>query len=102
MNKDSKTTLPTSPNQRLNGNLTAQPKDIPQIDQGAADAEMGPAMDYGEMNLKDAKESGYTDENGNAVDKAKPDVTGSPTGAYTDIGAGRSGTVIHHSRNTPH
>ncbi|MBC7740906.1 MAG: hypothetical protein H7061_01835 [Bdellovibrionaceae bacterium] len=51
------------------------------------------AMDYGTMNAKDAKESGYTDESGKAVDMAKPDVKGSPTGAYTDIGAGRSGVV---------
>lgn len=101
MNNNSKSTVTPSPNERLNGNLTAQPKDIPQVDQNAADAEMGPAVDYGEASLQDAKESGYTDENGKAISKAKPDVEGSPTGAYTDIGAGRS-SAIRHSRNTPH
>lgn len=89
-------TVPMSPNQRINGNLTAQPKDIPQVDEGAADTEMGGAIpEPGEMNLKDARESGYTDENGNAVSMAKKDVKGSPTGAYTDIGAGRS-SAVHH------
>ena len=91
-------TIPTSPNQRLNGNLTAQPKDIPQVDEGAADTEMGAAVaENSEMNVKDAKDSGYTDEKGQAVSKAKPDVKGSPTGAFTDVGAGRSSAVRPHS-----
>ena len=48
---------------------------------------------YGEMNERDAKISGYTDENGHAVSMAKHDVKGSPTGSFTDIGAGRSSVV---------
>lgn len=50
-------------------------------------------MKYSKANLEDAKISGYTDENGNAVEMAKPDVKGNPTGALTDIGAGRSSVV---------
>ncbi|WP_373998172.1 hypothetical protein [Bdellovibrio bacteriovorus] len=53
-------------------------------------------MNYGKMNERDARASGYTDKQGRAVDMAKPDVEGSPTGAYTDIGAGRS-SVVHPS-----
>lgn len=50
-------------------------------------------MTYRKANLEDAKISGYTDENGKAIDMAKPDVKGHPTGALTDIGAGRSSVV---------
>lgn len=46
--------------------------------------------------LADAKASGYVGKNGKAVSMAKPDVVGSPTGAFTDIGAGRSSVVRHH------
>ena len=53
-------------------------------------------MDYPEMNEQDAKISGYTDRKGQAVDMAKKNVKGSPTGAYTDIGAGRSSVVKDH------
>ncbi len=49
----------------------------------------------GEMNVSDAKESGYINESGKAAEKAKEDVLGIPTGAYTDIGAGRSSAVKH-------
>jgi hypothetical protein len=52
-----------------------------------------PHIDYGKMNEKDAQESGYTDQNGHAVSLAKKDKPGSPTGAYTDVGAGRSSVV---------
>jgi hypothetical protein len=52
-----------------------------------------------DANIEDAKTSGYTDENGNAVSKAKPDVTGSPTGAYTDVGEGRSSVVKPHHKD---
>ncbi len=46
-----------------------------------------------EMNAEDAVTSGYTDKKGHAVSRAKKDVKGSPTGAFTDIGAGRSSVV---------
>jgi hypothetical protein len=36
---------------------------------------------------------------GHAVSMAKKDVKGSPTGAYTDIGAGRSSVVISKKEN---
>jgi hypothetical protein len=51
--------------------------------------------EVGDMNIEDAKASGYTDKGGKAVDKARPNVEGSPTGALTDIGAGRSSAVKH-------
>lgn len=50
-------------------------------------------MKYRKANLEDAKISGYTDENGQAIEMAKPDVKGHPTGALTDVGAGRSSVV---------
>lgn len=50
-------------------------------------------MTYRKANLEDAKISGYTDKDGHAIDMAKPDVKGHPTGALTDIGAGRSSVV---------
>jgi len=96
-------TIPMSPNQRLNGNLTAQPKDIPQVDEGAADTEMGAAVaENSEMKAQDAKESGYTDDKGQAISKAKPDVKGRPTGAFTDVGAGRSSAVRPHDSSEKH
>ena len=55
------------------------------------------SMDYGKMNEQDAKDSGYTGQKAQAVDMAKPDVKGRPTGAYTDIAAARSDVV-----NTEH
>lgn len=80
-----------------NGPLTARPKSRGVVPETLIDSE-GPAatLDYGEMNLQDAIESGYTDEAGQAVDKAKKDKKGSPTGAWTDIGAGRSSVVKRH------
>lgn len=56
-------------------------------------------MKYRKANLEDAKISGYTDENGNAIEMAKPDVKGHPTGALTDVGAGRSS--VAKAPNTP-
>ncbi|MBC7421206.1 MAG: hypothetical protein H7328_10805 [Bdellovibrio sp.] len=50
-------------------------------------------VDVGTMNEKDAKIPGYTDKNGHAVSNAKKDIPGHPTGALTDIGAGRSSVV---------
>jgi hypothetical protein len=81
----------------FNGNFTAKPKPRPVITEPLLNSE-GPSeeMEYGEMNLEDAIESGYTDEEGHAIEIAKPDKEGSPTGAYTDIGAGRSSVVKHH------
>lgn len=81
----------------FNGNFTAIPRDMANANEASADADLeATSVDFGEMNLEDAKESGYTDENGNAVSKAKKDVEGSPTGAYTDVGAGRSSVVHKH------
>lgn len=81
----------------FNGNFTAIPKDISQANSAAADADLqATSMDFGEMNAEDAKEAGYTNADGKAVDMAKPDVEGSPTGAYTDVGAGRSSVVHKH------
>lgn len=88
-----------NPTQLTGDNITAIPKDYRGPEQGdreAADADTASGMEFGEMNLADAKESGYTDENGKAVSKARKDVEGSPTGAYTDIGAGRSSVVHPH------
>jgi hypothetical protein len=81
----------------FNGNFTAKPKPRPVRAEPLLDNE-GPSeeMVYGEANLEDAIESGYTDEDGYAVSMATPDKEGSPTGAYTDIGAGRSSVVKHH------
>jgi hypothetical protein len=86
----------TLPDDTINANVTALPKDRQSPDQIAAEPDLAEStpMDYGDMNLKDAQESGYTDKDGKAISKAKKDVTGSPTGAYTDIGAGRS-SVVH-------
>ncbi|MDG0816418.1 hypothetical protein [Bdellovibrio svalbardensis] len=54
-------------------------------------------IDYGETSLHDAKMSGYSDRKGRAVSMTKEDIEGSPTGALTDIGAGRS-SVIHEKK----
>lgn len=86
------------PNDTLNENMSARPTNTAPFTSDETDPDVVTrGMDYGEMNLQDAKESGYTDKNGHAVSKAKKDVTGSPTGAYTDVGAGRSSVVHHHS-----
>lgn len=53
-------------------------------------------IEFGEANEDEAREAGYIGEDGKAVDMAKPDKEGSPTGAFTDIGAGRSSVVHHH------
>jgi hypothetical protein len=70
----------------INDGLTARPTKGPE-------KQTETSYDYGSPSLGAAKAAGYTDEKGEAVDKAKPDVEGNPTGAYTDIGAGRSGVV---------
>ena len=89
-----KRTNPKNDAQTFNGNFTAMPKDMPAESANIADADINATgMDYGEMNAQDAKDSGYTDADGEAVDLARGDVKGSPTGAYTDVGAGRSGVV---------
>jgi len=69
----------------LNGELTAKPHSR-VMDQMETAFESTPA------NEEDAK-LGYTDAHGNAVDMAKPNIEGHHTGAYTDIGAGRSSVV---------
>ena len=81
----------------FNGNFTAIPKDNSQVGADVDDLRAA-EIDYGSMNEEDAKESGYTGANGEAVDMAKPDVEGRPTGALTDLGAGRSGVVERHGQ----
>lgn len=79
----------------LNGGFTAQPHQMDLQNPGTAESDMVTTeFDYGSMNEADAKASGYTDQDGHAVSKAKHDVTGSPTGAYTDVGMGRSSAVV--------
>lgn len=99
MKKTSDTSENLSPEETFNGTLTAKPKPA-TITSELIETE-GPAekIDYGTMTLEDAKESGYTDEEGQAVSMAKPDAEGSPTGAFTDIGAGRSSVVRKHTNN---
>jgi hypothetical protein len=58
-------------------------------------------VDYGEMNEKDARNSGYIDDQGHAKSMAKKDKPGHPTGAYTDVGAGRS-SVVHKESDKLH
>jgi hypothetical protein len=90
------------PDASFNNGFTAIPKDAASADDVAADADLvATSMDFGEMNDKDAKDSGYTDKDGKAVSMAKGDVEGSPTGAYTDIGAGRS-SVVHKNPGHKH
>jgi hypothetical protein len=100
MNKDQNkmnTKQRNLPDDSINSNNTAIPQSGGSVEQAAADPDqVANNLDYGKMNLDDAKASGYTDENGKAISKARKDVPGSPTGAYTDIGAGRSSVVHHH------
>jgi hypothetical protein len=79
----------------LNGTYTAIPKqkNSAAIESGDVDL-IEEEMEFGKANEKEARESGYVGADGKAVELAKPDVKGSPTGAYTDIGAGRS-SVVH-------
>jgi hypothetical protein len=95
MSKDK--AMPATADSSFNGDLDALPKKHHHPEQrNATEREIaGKKLDYGKMNLADAKRSGYTDQDGNAVDMAKKDREGSPTGAYTDIGAGRSSVVRH-------
>lgn len=92
----------TLPNDTFNNNLSARPKSTSDGINIETDASIEDQVDFGEMNLEDAVESGYVNEDGKAVSTAKSDVTGSPTGAYTDIGAGRSSAVHHPAKNTLH
>lgn len=96
MKKTTETSEGLNPEQTFNSNYTAKPKNR-ALTQELVESEGPPEkIDYGTMNLEDAVESGYTDEEGHAVSMAKPDVEGSPTGAFTDIGAGRSSVVRKH------
>jgi hypothetical protein len=92
INSDAENTVSNS---TFNGNLSARPKGSGTADEVSPQDSIEDQVDFGEMNAEDAKASGYTDEKGRAVSKAKQDVVGSPTGAYTDIGAGRS-SAVHH------
>lgn len=92
-----KTANTTVNEESLNGGFTAIPKDANRAVEVSVDADLGATgMEYGEMNERDAKASGYTKANGQAADLAKHDVEGSPTGAYTDVGHGRSSAVKKH------
>ncbi|MBC7371401.1 MAG: hypothetical protein H7326_07550 [Bdellovibrionaceae bacterium] len=85
------------PEDTFNGNYSAMPKAMgtPNINK---DTDIGESeIEFGEMNEEDAIESGYTGKDGKAISTAKQDVEGNPTGAYTDIGAGRSSVVHHHN-----
>jgi hypothetical protein len=77
---------PMTPDESVNSGLNAIPSDSNGPD----------ALDPGPANTKDARESGYTDKNGRAIEKARRDVEGEPTNALTDIGEGRSGVVHRH------
>jgi hypothetical protein len=59
-----------------------------------------PLHESDQKKLADAKALGYVGADGKAVSMAKPDVKGSPTGAYTDIGAGRSSVVKHREHKS--
>lgn len=76
---------------------TAIPKSLNSaaIETGDADL-VENQFEFGEASEEEAREAGYIGEDGKAVDMAKPDKPGSPTGAFTDIGAGRSSVVHHH------
>lgn len=79
----------------LNSNLTAIPKGAASVDEAAANPDLiASEIEFGSMNEEDARESGYIAKNGKAVSKARKSKKGSPTGAYTDIGAGRSSAVV--------
>ena len=78
--------VPMLAEESINDNLSARPHDLPGADEEA--------LEYGDMNLADAQASGYTDANGRAFEMSAKDEVGSPTGAYTDIGAGRSSAVV--------
>ncbi|WP_374030148.1 hypothetical protein [Bdellovibrio bacteriovorus] len=56
----------------------------------------------GRASERKARASGYTNKEGKAVDLAKKDVPGSPTGALTDIGAGRSSAVRPSEKKNRH
>lgn len=105
-NTESKKTIAAdsrSNDETFNEHLTAIPKKITQVDPTAADEDLiATEVDFGEMNAADAKVSGYTDADGHAVSLAKKDKAGSPTGAYTDIGAGRSSAVVRENKNQKH
>jgi hypothetical protein len=75
---------PMSPDERYNSSFTALPKEPP-----------GEEIEYGEMTEREARESGYINDSGRAVEITRKDIKGSPTNAFTDIGAGRSGVVKH-------
>jgi hypothetical protein len=94
----------TLPNDTFNNNLSARPKSTSEEVDVDSEASIEDQVDFGEMNLEDAKTSGYVGEDGQAVSKARTDVMGSPTGAYTDIGAGRSSAVhpSHPSKDKHH
>lgn len=92
---DKPTVIPMTPEESLNEGFDA----IPHSGLETMDVESDDFpddQDPGEMNEADARASGYIDNQGKAVEMAKPDVNGSPTGAYTDIGAGRSSVVHKH------
>ncbi len=52
-------------------------------------------VDAGASSLEDAQISGYTDAEGRAISKARPDPAESTVGGYTNITSGRSSVVRH-------
>lgn len=88
------------PKDSLNSGLTAIPKGAASVDDASADPDLvATQMDFGTSSEQEAKESGYIGEDGKAVSKARKDTEGSPTGAYTDVGAGRSSAVVHKDQS---
>lgn len=93
---------PATSEDSLNADFSAIPKKHHPEAHLPTDKELsGKKLDYGDMTLADAKRSGYTDRKGHAVEMTKKDRPGSPTGAYTDIGAGRSSVVKHELKGKP-
>lgn len=96
-----KTDKKSSADESFNSNLSARPQGLsshkhpPDFDPSEKN------IDYGEMNLRAAKISGYTDRKGHAVSMSKKDTPGLPTGALTDIGAGRSSVVKKNQSKLP-
>jgi hypothetical protein len=82
----------------LNGAYTAIPKQKNSAALETGDVDLiEEKMEFGKASEREARECGYVGADGKAVEMAKQDVKGSPTGAYTDIGAGRSSVVHPHS-----
>jgi hypothetical protein len=103
MNKEKIPSDKEMPKDSFNANYTAIPKETTPADKASEDPDVvDNNIEYGKMNVRDAKESGYINEKGKAVSKAKRHAHDSPTGAYTDIGEGRSSVVRHRDKDQQH